>query len=50
MASRGSAAAIEYDVAIQPTIAGEDAANALPKVNAEPTAVPRICVGNSSVL
>jgi hypothetical protein len=48
-ARSGSAAAIEWDVAIQPTIAGADAVNALPKVNAEPTAVPRIWVGNSSV-
>src|SRR6266404_7785984 len=45
-----SAAAIEWDVAIQPTIAGENAAAALPKVNAVPTAAPRIWVGNSSVL
>jgi hypothetical protein len=46
----GSAAAIEWEVAIQPTIAGEDAAAALPKVKATPTAVPRIWVGNNSVL
>src|ERR1700730_12980897 len=38
------------DVAIQPTMAGENAAAALPKVNAVPTAAPRIWVGNSSVL
>jgi len=31
-------------------IAGEDAAAALPKVKATPTAVPRIWVGNNSVL
>jgi hypothetical protein len=49
-ARRGSAAAIEWEVAIQPTIAGEDAAAALPKVKATPTAVPRIWVGNNSVL
>ena len=49
-ARSGSAAAIECDVAIQPTIAGARAPPALPKVKAAPTAVPRICVGNSSVL
>jgi len=30
--------------------AGADEAAAVPKVKADPTAVPRICVGNSSVL
>ena len=49
-ASSGSAAAIECEVAIQPTIAGADAAPALPRVKAAPTAVQRIWVGKSSVL
>jgi hypothetical protein len=39
-ASNGNAAAIECDVAIQPTIAGASAPPALPKVKAAPTAVP----------
>src|SRR5215472_8504546 len=49
-ARSGSAVAIECDVAIQPTIAGARAPPALPNVKAVPTAVPRICVGNNSVL
>ena len=49
-ARSGRAVAIEWDVAIQPTIAGASAPPALPKVKAAPTAAPRICVGNSSVL
>src|SRR6202011_5231142 len=47
-ASKGSPVAMEYAVAIQPMIIGASDANARPKVNEAPTAVPRIWVGKSS--
>src|SRR5262249_18781716 len=49
-ASNGSPAEIEYAVAIQPMMAGEIEPAAAPNVKAAPTAVPRICVGNNSVV
>src|SRR5262245_12489135 len=49
-ARSGRPAAMECDVAIQPTIAGAVEPAAAPKANAAPTAVPRIWVGNSSVV